>query len=52
MPESPQATILFVDDDAGNRQTMGYLMREVGYRVLEAGTGGMRSVSLGKSPTW
>jgi PAS domain S-box-containing protein len=39
MPERPPATILFVDDDAGNRQTMGYFLNQAGYRVLEAATG-------------
>ena len=39
MPERPAATILFVDDDAGNRQTMGYFLGQAGYHVLEAATG-------------
>ena len=37
---SREATVLLVDDDAGNRHLFGWLLREAGYRVLEAGTGG------------
>ncbi len=33
------ATVLLVDDDQGNRQLFGWILREAGYRVLEAGTG-------------
>jgi two-component system, cell cycle sensor histidine kinase and response regulator CckA len=33
------ATILFVDDDSANRQTLGWLLCEAGYRVLEASSG-------------
>ena len=33
------ATVLLVDDDQGNRQLFGWLLREAGYRVLEAGSG-------------
>jgi PAS domain S-box-containing protein len=39
MAERPPATLLFVEDDAGNRQMLSWLFREAGYRVLEAGTG-------------
>jgi PAS domain S-box-containing protein len=39
MAERPPATILFVDDDAANRQPLSWLFRHTGYRVLEAGTG-------------
>jgi PAS domain S-box-containing protein len=39
MPDRPPATILFVDDDAGNRQTMACFLGQAGYRVLEAATG-------------
>jgi two-component system, cell cycle sensor histidine kinase and response regulator CckA len=35
-----EATVLLVDDDLGNRQLFGWLLREAGYHVLEAGTGG------------
>ena len=35
-----EATVLLVDDDLGNRQIFGWLLREAGYHVLEAGTGG------------
>lgn len=38
MPLAP-ATILFVDDDATNRTMLGWLLREAGYLVLEAGSG-------------
>src|SRR5262245_61246386 len=40
MVQSPSATILLVDDDATNRLALGWLFREQGYRVLEAGDGG------------
>jgi PAS domain S-box-containing protein len=33
------ATILFVDDDAASRNTLGCLIRDAGYSLLEAGTG-------------
>ena len=39
MPEQRLATILCVDDDAANRQLLGWLFRDAGYSVLEASTG-------------
>src|SRR5262245_22682374 len=39
MAEAPPSTILFVDDDAGNRRLLGALFRAAGFRVLDAGTG-------------
>src|SRR5947209_10782639 len=39
MAEHPPSTILFVDDDAGNRRLLGALFRDAGFRLLEAGTG-------------
>jgi PAS domain S-box-containing protein len=37
-PSSP--TILYVDDDQGNRQALAWMLRHAGYSVREAGTGG------------
>ena len=34
-----EATVLLVDDDQGNRQLFGWLLREAGFHILEAGTG-------------
>jgi PAS domain S-box-containing protein len=33
------ATVLHVDDDAANRQSLGWVLRAEGFRVVEAGTG-------------
>ena len=38
MPEQ-QATILLVDDDAGVRDVTAAMLRDLGYKVLEAGSG-------------
>jgi PAS domain S-box-containing protein len=50
MSERPAATILFVDDDAGNRQTMGYFLGQAGYRVFEAATG-EQTLSIASDPS-
>jgi PAS domain S-box-containing protein len=39
MGEHNPATILFVDDDAHSRRTLGCLIRAAGYSLVEAGTG-------------
>src|SRR5262245_21102859 len=45
MAERPPATVLFVDDDANNRQLFCWLFRDEGYRVLEA-SGGQEALRL------
>ncbi len=37
--DKTKATILLVDDDQANRRILGWLFREEGYHLLEAGTG-------------
>src|SRR5262245_52774863 len=39
MDERAAARILFVDDDAVNRRTLGWIFRDAGFDVQEAGTG-------------
>ena len=39
-PDSPDANILLVDDDNAVRAVTADILREIGYRVLEAGSGG------------
>ena len=39
MSPHPPATVLFVDDDPVSRNALGYVFRNAGFRVLEAGTG-------------
>jgi signal transduction histidine kinase len=36
---APSATILFVDDDPLQRRSMGYVLRQAGFEVVEAGSG-------------
>jgi PAS domain S-box-containing protein len=44
-PAPGPATILVVDDDAGNRQSFGWLFRRAGYTTLEA-SGGMEALQV------
>jgi PAS domain S-box-containing protein len=39
MTAAANATVLHVEDDAVNRQSLGWVLRAEGFRVLEAGTG-------------
>jgi PAS domain S-box-containing protein len=39
MPRGPTPTILHVDDDAINRESLGYLLRASGFSVQDAATG-------------
>jgi two-component system, cell cycle sensor histidine kinase and response regulator CckA len=39
MPEHPQATLLYVDDDEVNRLAFTWLLQDAGFSVLPAGTG-------------
>ncbi len=39
MSAPTSATVLHVDDDAANRQSLGWVLQAEGFRVVEAGTG-------------
>ena len=39
MTKSPEGTVLYVDDDASNRNTFALVFREAGFEVKEAASG-------------
>lgn len=50
MTAQAPASILFVDDDAINRQTLSWLFRDAGYDVVEAGSGAEALRLVGNKP--
>jgi two-component system, cell cycle sensor histidine kinase and response regulator CckA len=50
MTAPTSATVLHVDDDAANRQSLGWVLRAEGFRVVEAGTGADALMLAGRQP--